>query len=130
SRQLQTTVGRINQLAAKLQQYNLEKKRSPSADAGLDAKIQSTVENLSELTDITTTVASDGTTTVLLGGQTPLVLGANQYSLHLDLAAPGSPPPAYPNGTPALELKDQSGQDITAQATGGRLGSLLHTRNV
>ena len=129
SQQINTTVGEINRLAGKLQEYNVERKRTPAADPGLDAKVQSTLEELSNLADISTTTASDGTTTVLLGGQTPLVLGANQYSLHTDLAPATDPPPAYPSGTPALQVKDQSGQDITSQITHGKLGALLQTRN-
>ena len=129
SRQVETTVSEINRLAGKLREYNVERKRTPAVDPGLDAKVQSTLEDLSNLADISTTTASDGTTTVLLGGQTPLVLGANQYSLQTDLAPAGNPPPAYPNGTPALQVKDQSGQDITSQITHGKLGSLLETRN-
>ncbi len=127
--QVETTVGEINRLAGKLREYNVERKRTPAADPGLDAKVQSTLEDLSTLVDISTTTASDGTTTVLLGGQTPLVLGANQYSLHTDLAPAGDPAPPYPAGTPTLQVRDQSGQDITSQITHGKLGSLLQTRN-
>ncbi len=129
SKQIENTVSGIDRLAGKLREYNVERKRTPTADPGLDAKVQSTLEELSQLADISTTVASDGTTTVLLGGQTPLVLGANQYSLHTDLAPAGDPSPAYPNGTPALQVKDQSGRDITSHVTHGKLGALLQTRN-
>ncbi|MDQ6705838.1 MAG: flagellar hook-associated protein FlgK, partial [Acidobacteriota bacterium] len=128
--QLRSTAGQINNLAGKLQEYNVERKRNSSPDAGLDAKVQSTLENLSQLADISTTVAADGTTTVLLGGQTPLVVGSNSYSVQVGLTPPGGPPPLYPGGTPAMQLQDQNGQDITSQVTHGTLGSLLHTRNV
>ncbi|MDQ6666038.1 MAG: flagellar hook-associated protein FlgK [Acidobacteriota bacterium] len=127
--QLQSTVGQINNLAGKLQQYNVERHRNSSPDAGLDAKVQSTLEDLSQLADISSSVAPDGTTTVLLGGQTPLVLGSISYSVKAGLAPPGGSPPLYPGGTPSIQLQDQNGQDITSQVTHGTLGSLLHTRN-
>ncbi|MDQ2900166.1 MAG: flagellar basal body protein, partial [Acidobacteriota bacterium] len=127
--QLRSTVGQINNLAGKLQQYNVERKRNSSPDAGLDAKVQSTLEDLSQFADISTTVGADGTTTVLLGGQTPLVVGANNYSVQIGLTPPGGAAPLYPGGTPAVQLQDQNGRDITSQVTHGTLGSLLHTRN-
>ncbi|MGI8991242.1 MAG: flagellar hook-associated protein FlgK [Bryobacteraceae bacterium] len=128
-RQLQSTVGQINNLAGKLQQYNVERKRSSSPNAGLDAKVQSTLEDLSQLADISTTVAADGTTTVLLGGQTPLVVGSTNYSVQVAVTPPGGTAPLYPGGTPAVQLQDQNGRNITSQVTNGTLGSLLQTRN-
>ena len=128
SRELQALVGKINQIGTDIQGFNHQLLTSPTPDAGLDAKLQNSLENLSELTNYTSTTAPDGSVTVLIGGQTPLVSGDRAYTIQVGTSSP-SASSAFPGGTPPAQLRDQNGQDITAQVTQGQLGGLLQVRN-
>jgi len=122
-------VGQINILGAKLQGYNQQALQSTQPDAGLDANINATLEQLSSLVDVTAAKQPDGTYTVLIGGQTPLVIGTQNYNLGSDHAVPTNPAPANA-GAPALaRILDSQGRDITSQISQGQLGGLLDTRN-
>jgi flagellar hook-associated protein 1 FlgK len=128
-RQLRQTVEEINQLGARVLDYNLAIRRGDRHDAGLDANLHATLEQLSELVDFDTIFSADGSVSVLLGGQTPLVIGDHQYPVGLSLYSPAAPPPVYPDGPPAANLIGHDGREITAQISGGRLGALLDVRN-
>ncbi|MCU1260589.1 MAG: flagellar hook-associated protein FlgK, partial [Bryobacterales bacterium] len=116
-------------LARQIQGYNVDRQNSGQNDAGLDAKVSSALENLSQIANISTSTAPDGTTTVLLGGQTPLVIGAQSFSIQTGYAPAGTTLPANPNGLPAFQIEDQAGNDITTQITEGKLAGLLQVRN-
>src|SRR5579872_2752198 len=116
--QISQQVDQINGYAQQLQTYNVQVRAGDRNDAGLDAKIYATVESLSQLANITTSVQSDGTVTVLLGGQTPLVIGDQQYNISRSISAPSGQ--AVP---PSAAILDASGRDVTAQVTGGQLGA-------
>jgi flagellar hook-associated protein 1 FlgK len=65
---------------------------------------------------------------VLLDGQTPLVIDSKAYNLSVQTRpAQGGLP--YAGGDAGIMLVDQTGADVTSQATGGKLGALLLTRN-
>ena len=119
--QIQSQVAQINSLTQQIQDYNIQRQQSPAPDPGLDAKITDTVEQLSQIANVSVTTGLGGTTTVLLNGQTPLVLGAQQFSLHVGHASTGQPP--------AVQIQDQSGNDVTAQVAQGSLAGLLQVRN-
>jgi flagellar hook-associated protein 1 FlgK len=96
----------------------------------LGAKVETAVESLSEIANITTSTAPDGTTSVLLGGQTPLVLGTQQYQIQSGYTpTPTTPPPANPAGTPAVQILDSNGNDVSAQISQGQLAGSLQVRN-
>ena len=61
---------------------------SSKADAGLDAQLHNTLEQLSELGDVSVLEQPDGSLNLLLGGQTPLVIGSHQYSIQADFSNP------------------------------------------
>jgi flagellar hook-associated protein 1 FlgK len=128
-RQIGQTAGQINALAAQLRDYNVQRRTGERDDASLDAKIQNTLENLSQLTNFTSTVEADGTVTVLAGGQTPLVIGDHQYTIADRIAAPASLPPGNPGVPPTATILDSAGRDVTAQFTAGSLGALLDMHN-
>ncbi len=117
--QIQSTVAEINRLAARLRDFNLELRRDFRArnDAGLDAQIHATLEELSDLVDFTVLHQSDGSMTILAGGQTTLVIGDRTLPISADFA-----------GTTAAIL-DSQGQDITGQIRQGALNGLLDIRN-
>jgi flagellar hook-associated protein 1 len=117
--QIGQAVTQINNLTAKLQQLNQERRQTGSSDPAWEASVESTLESLSEWTDISVNREADGSVTVLLGGQTPLVAGDQQYTISAESGGPA--------GTSVLRSSD--GRDITAQVSGGRLAGLLDVRN-
>lgn len=130
TQQIQSQVKQINALAGQIQQYNAERQRTGQADPSLAAKTETALESLSELVNVTATTASDGTTTVLLGGQVPLVIGSQQFQISSgNVPTPTTPPPTNPAGTPAIQILDSNGGDITSQVTGGQLAGSLNVRN-
>jgi flagellar hook-associated protein 1 len=122
-----STVDQINALAGQVRDYNLQRNQGVGGDAGLDAHLHDTLETLSGLAGITARFESDGSVTLLLGGQTPLVIGTRQYSLQAANFDTGVP--VNPNAIPAAHILDASGQDVTANVSGGTLGGLLTVRN-
>jgi flagellar hook-associated protein 1 len=127
--QLQQTVNQVNTLAGQLRDLNAKVLNNSVANAGLDAQVNSTLEELSQYADITALKQEDGTVSVLLNGQTPLVLGDRQYNISYDLHQPDTPPPVYTDARPSARIQASDGKDITAATTGGQLGALLDFRN-
>jgi flagellar hook-associated protein 1 len=128
-RQVGQTVKTINGLVSTLQGLNTQILRGARNDSGVDAALHSTLEDLSQYAEISTTNQADGTVTVLINGQTPLLIGDRQYPVSSALASPDTPPPVYPNARPSVRITASDGKDITAATTGGQLGSLLDFRN-
>jgi flagellar hook-associated protein 1 FlgK len=127
--QIQQTVAQINSLASQLQADNQAIIQGHRGDAGLDAQIHATLEQLSEFADITATAQPDGTVTVLLGGQTPLVIGQNQYNVSVSFTTPASAPPTVAGGAAPARLIDAQGNDITANISQGQLAGQLNIYN-
>ncbi len=127
--QLQQTVDQINSLAAQLRADNVQLRQGNTKDAGLDAQMHSTLEQLSELGDITAITQSDGTVTVLLGGQTPLVIGANQYDLSVSFSTAAGSPATVAGGLPPARILDGQGNDATSHISQGKLAGLLDVYN-
>jgi flagellar hook-associated protein 1 len=118
-RQVGTLTTRINDLAVKLSGLNAHIRENVSAagDAGLDAQIHASLEELSEYVDFQVIQQADRTFTVLVGGETPLVLGDRAYEIQADFSNSG------------VAILDYTGQDITADIGGGRLSGALRTVN-
>ena len=128
--QIQQAVGQINAYAQQIAAANQQIQNGDQNDAGLDASIHSTLENLSEYADITATKQSDGTWQVLLGGQTPLVIGSNTYAISTSLSTPPGAPATVPGGNPPMRILDFQGNDVTANIADGQLAGLLQVNNV
>ncbi len=124
---IQTTVAQINQDATAIQSYNQEVAQSPEPNAGLSAQLESTLENLSGLANITVLQGNGGQVTVLLGGQTPLVEGnqVNAIQAVNDTASNSG----NPGAAPLISIEDSNGNDITSQITAGSLAGLLSVSN-
>jgi flagellar hook-associated protein 1 FlgK len=126
--QLQSTVDNVNQLATQLAGFNQQIMNGDQNDAGLDAQIHTTLDQLSNDGSFSATQQPDGTWTVVLNGQTPLVTQNQVYAL-----SPGKVPPsltsANPIGPSHLSVLASDGTDITADTTSGQLGSLLNLAN-
>lgn len=127
NQQIQTTVTQVNQLVGQLQQYNVQEMNGDRNDAGLDAQVHSTLEQLSQYVDVSATEQDNGAWTVLLDGQTPLLVGSQQYQISNGLALPSDA--TNPNGPPQAFIQAADGTDITSTITTGQLGALLDFRN-
>lgn len=127
--QIQNTVTSINQLTSQLAADNQEIEQGNRKDAGLDANLHATLDQLSQYVNFTASKQSDGSYTVLLDGQTPLVLGATQFGLQSQMAQPSNPPPVNGNGPPHAVILSSDGSDITSQVSSGQLGALVNLRN-
>jgi flagellar hook-associated protein 1 FlgK len=114
-------VANINQLAADIASINHEYRSNSQAnqDAGLDARLNSDLESLSQLVNYTAIKTSDGSTNVYVGGETPLVLSDQTYALSADFSSPQT------------VIRDSQGNDVTAQLSGagGSLGAILTEKN-
>jgi len=121
---LQSTVAQINQDAAKIQAYNVSLGKNGGTDAGAQANLEATLEDLSNLANVQVLTGVGGTVTVLLGGQTPLVIGAQLNTLQVQADTSGTP-----GAPPNAKIVDSTGTDVTAQVTSGALSGLLTVRN-
>jgi flagellar hook-associated protein 1 len=124
---IQTTVAQINQDATAIQSYNLEVAQNSQPNAGLSAQLESTLENLSGLANITVLQGNGGMVTVLLGGQTALVEGTQVNAIQAvnDTASNSG----NPGAAPTISIEDSAGNDITSQITAGSLAGLLSVSN-
>ncbi len=119
-RQVRDTVSQINRLAAQIRSINATYRQNSqsTSDAGLDAKMNAALEELSELTDFSTITSPDGTVAVYIGGQTPLLVGDHQFEISADFSSPQT------------AILDSTGADISGQLSSGRLKGLLDEKNV
>jgi len=128
-RQLLQTAARINEIGERLRDYNAARRQGGLHDAGLDTKIHSALEELSELVNFTALTQADGSVTVLIGGQSPLVIGESLFRIGVQFDLPPSPPPAYTSAPAPARIVASGGQDITRLVSQGALGGLLNVRN-
>jgi flagellar hook-associated protein 1 len=110
------TITAINQLGATIAQINAQHVIDPSGaiDAGVDAQLNSSLDQLSQYVNFSVLQQPDGEVSVYLGGQTPLVLGQQSYAIQGDFS------------TPQTAILSSSGADITGQLTGGQLARISH----
>lgn len=118
-RNTRSTIDEINRLAGVVAEINSKNRVDwfGGVDAGVDAQLNSTLEELSQLTNFTALQQPDGTVSVYIGGQTPLVVGDQVHAVQGDFS------------TAQTGLISSTGADITAQITGGKLSALLQDKN-
>ncbi len=109
----------INRIAGDIRDLNIEFRKDyrNKKDAGLDARLHASLEELAELADFTALPQEDGSVTILLGGQTPLVIGDKLFAIQADTS--GS----------QIEIRDWEGNAITSQLQQGRLKGVLEFAN-
>lgn len=129
NQEIGSTADQINDLGARIQQYNIQRLQLNSADPGADAQLHTALEALSQLVNVTTLTQGDGTVTVLAGGGSPLVIGTQLNSLSASFFVDAQPAPVNAGAPPTAHILDSDGKDITADIAGGQLGGLLDTRN-
>ncbi len=117
--QSRSTIESINHLAGLVAEVNSNNRVDPSGgiNAGLDAELNSSLEQLSQLVNFTALQQPNGTVSVYVGGQTPLVVGGQVYAIHGDYSAPQT------------AIVSSTGADISGQITGGQLSALLDDKN-
>jgi flagellar hook-associated protein 1 FlgK len=124
------TVDQINGLTAQLASLNAGVQNGGLHDAGLQARIYSTLETLSGLADITVLPQQDGTVMVSLTGGAALVVGSDSYALSVGAAAVPADPLIDTEAPPHTVIRASDGSDITSQIQSGTLHGLLKVRNV
>ena len=114
-----STIDSINRLAGVVAEINGQNRADPSGgvDAGVDAQLNSTLEQLSQLVNFTALQQPDGTVTVYVGGQTPLVAGVQSFAIGGDFS------------TAKTAVLSSTGADISSTITGGKLSALLDDKN-
>ncbi|MEP7216743.1 MAG: flagellar hook-associated protein FlgK [Anaerolineaceae bacterium] len=126
--QLDQNVKQINELAGQLAKMNAAVVAGGSNDPALDASINATLEQLSNLAPVNVLQQQDGSYTVLLAGRVPLVTGAHTQSIQVESNVAGSAPGN--TGAPSsVRVHSQEGVDVTQALTGGQLGALVEVRN-
>jgi flagellar hook-associated protein 1 FlgK len=113
------TITAINQLATTIAQINSQHSLDSSGqvDAGVDAQLNASLDQLSQYANFSVLQQSDGEVSVYLGGQTPLVLGQQAYAIQGDFS------------TPQTAILSSSGTDVTDQITSGQLAAELNDNN-
>ncbi len=117
--QTSDVVTNINQIASTIAGINAQNRVDPNGgiDAGVDAQLNSALEQLSQLVNFTALQQTDGSITVYIGGQTPLVVGNETFDIKADFS------------TPQTAIFNSSGADISSELTGGQLSALLDDKN-
>lgn len=117
--QARSTISDINRLASTIAEINGQNRVDPSGgiDAGVDAQLNSTLEELSQEVNFTALQQSDGSITVYVGGQTPLVVGNQTFAISGDFS------------TAQTAVLSSTGTDISGTITGGKLSALLDDKN-
>jgi flagellar hook-associated protein 1 FlgK len=118
-RESRGVIDTINHLATTIARINAQNQgRKPgSTDPGVDAQLNSSLEELSQLVNFTSLQQPDGSVTVYIGGQTALVTNDQAYAIQGDFS------------TPQTKVLNSTGADISSQLTGGKLGALLDDKN-
>lgn len=125
--QIGSLVDQVNTLVGQLKGYNAQIEQGDKHDPGLDASVYSTLQNLSQLVNITTTTQPDGSYSVMLGTGTMLLAGTTQNALSVSSSVPSSAVNSL--GPPDVSIVDSHGSNVTDNVTGGEVGGLLYVRN-
>lgn len=117
--QTRGVITNINQLASTIAGINAQNRVDPSGgiDAGVDAQLNSALEQLSQVVNFTALQQPDGTVSVYIGGQTPLVVGDQTFDVSADFS------------TPQTAVLSSTGADISSELTGGQISALLDDKN-
>lgn len=114
------TVANINSLASQIAQLTTagtDGGAPGTQNAGVDAQVNSDLEQLSQYAQVTVLQQPDGSLNVYLNGSTPLVLGDLSTPISANLLS-GS-----------TQILDAAGRDITSDFTSGQLAGELQTKN-
>jgi flagellar hook-associated protein 1 len=125
-RQTRSTVTEINRLVGVLRDVNVARRRLADSDSGMEARLYSALEELSELVDYTANIEEDGTVSLSVGGRFPILLGDHLTELSAQYYHPENP--ANPAAMPPAHIH-AGDVDITGMVSEGKLAALLNFRN-
>ena len=113
------TVNKINRLTTQIAAINQHYRvgNGASQDAGLDAQLHDSLEQLAGLVNVSLVRTDSGAAQVYIAGQTPLVVEDKSFPIQADQS--GS----------QTRILDATGKDVTQVVTGGQLGSLVDEKN-
>ena len=120
SQETSGTVTNINSLAsdiARLTTVGATSGAPGTQDAGVDAQLNSDLEQLSQFAQVTVLQQPNGSLNVYLNGNTPLVLGDQAAPISANILS-GS-----------TQILDATGRDITSDFTSGQLAGELQSEN-
>jgi flagellar hook-associated protein 1 len=114
-----STVDAINHLATVIAGINARNfgVRPGTSDAGVDAQLTTSLEQLSQLVNFTSLQQPNGSVAIYIGGQTALVTNDKTYPVQVDFS------------NSQTRILSSTGADISTQLTGGKLGALLEDKN-
>jgi flagellar hook-associated protein 1 FlgK len=120
NREIRTVVDKINRIGGKIRDLNVELRRDYRLlkDAGMEARLYSSLEELASLVDFNVIQQDDGSLTVLVGGQIPLVMGDRIFELQGDFSGA------------QVEIRDHEGTVVTSKIQQGSLAGLLDLVNI
>jgi flagellar hook-associated protein 1 FlgK len=116
--EIRTVVDRVNRLAGRIQEYNARIRTGSSADAGVDAGIYSTLDELSADVNLNVVSQEDGTYSLMLNGEHPLVIGTEIHELSINI-----------DSDSRAHIVQGAGHDVTSSISESRLASLLTFRH-
>jgi flagellar hook-associated protein 1 FlgK len=114
-----TNRNQISQAVANINELAVQIADTASSDPLARASLFNSLEQLSELADISVTYSQDGSVNVLLGGQVPLVVGNHARSLAV----------APLDNTGQVKILDENGNDVTNALSDGKLAGYLELAN-
>ena len=112
-------IAAINRLAGTIAHINGQNRQDylGNVDAGIDAELNSTLEELSKYANYSAIQQPDGSISVYLGNQTPLVIGDKTNPIQGDFSSP------------QIKILDGQNNDITSQIKQGQLAGILAVKN-
>ena len=118
-REIRSVVDSINRIAGDIRDLNAQLRGDyrTQSDAGVNARMYASLEELSTLVDFNAIHQPDGTVTVLIGGQVPLVIGDKTFAISADFSGART------------DILDYSGKSVGGTLTEGQLGGLLELAN-
>jgi len=113
------TINKVNSIIDKIAGINQQNVTNSigGQDAGVDAQIYSSLEDLAGSINAQVIQASDGTFNLYLGTQTPLVVGTKSFHLTADFSGGKT------------TIRDTTGADVTSQISSGALAAQLQNKN-
>jgi flagellar hook-associated protein 1 FlgK len=120
-RQVRSNVDEVNSLATQIAalNHNFATSTTPETKLSVADDQAQLVRQLSALVDVNVLDRPDGGVDISIAGGHPLIVGDTAYAM----SATSAPPDGYATVT-------VNGADVTSAITGGKLGGLLHVRDV
>lgn len=115
--EIRSVVDRVNRLAGRIQEYNSRIRTGAVEDAGVDAGIHSSLDELAADVNVDAIRQDDGTYTLRLDGE-HLVIGAELYEMSVSI-----------DSDSRAHITQGSGLELTDSLADSRLASLLSFRH-